>query len=97
PKHFLIRRREREASAIQQIYAGTQEISSKPVNGDIELEIELNPGENQVIQIRFHDAAEKRRSGDNLPYRLKAMLRRYLCEARDNYIVPMRFRFTASR
>ena len=97
PKHFLIRRRDHEASAIQRICAGAQEISWKPVNGHIELEIELNPGENQVIQIRFHDAAEKRRSGDNLPYRLKAMLRRYLCEVRDNYIVPMRFRFTAYR
>ena len=62
PKHFLIRRREHEPSAIQRICADTQEISSKPVNGHIELEIELNPGENQVIQIRFHDAAEKRRT-----------------------------------
>ena len=97
PKHFLIKRRDHEASAIQRICAGPQEISWKPVNGHIELEIELNPGENQVIQIRFYDAAEKRRSGDNLPYRLKAMLRRYLCEVRDNYIVPMRFRFTAYR
>ena len=97
PKRFLIKRRDHEASAIQRICAGPQEISWKPVNGHIELEIELNPGENQVIQIRFYDAAEKRRSGDNLPYRLKAMLRRYLCEVRDNYIVPMRFRFTAYR
>ena len=97
PKRFLIKRRDHEASAIQRICAGPQEISWKPVNGHIELEIELNPGGNQVIQIRFHDAAEKRRSGDNLPYRLKAMLRRYLCEVRDNYIVPMRFRFTAYR
>jgi len=97
PKRFLIKRRDHEASAIQRICAGPQEISWKPVNGHIELEIELNPGGNQVIQIRFHDAAEKRRSGDNLPYRLKAMLRRYLCEVRDNYVVPMRFRFTAYR
>ena len=97
PKRFLIKRRDHEASAIQRICAGPQEISWKPVNGHIELEIELNPGENQVIQIRFYDAAEKRRSGDNLPYRLKAMLRRYLCEVRDNYVVPMRFRFTAYR
>jgi hypothetical protein len=97
PKHFLIRRRDHEASAIQQICVGAQEISWKPVNGHIELEIELNPGENQVIQIRFYDAAEKRRSGDNLPYRFKAMLRRYLCEVRDNYIVPMRFRFAGYR
>jgi hypothetical protein len=96
-KHFLIRRRDHEASAIQQICVGAQGISWKPVNGHIELEIELNPGENQLIQIRFYDAAEKRCSGDNLPYRLKAMLRRYLCEVRDNYIVPMRFRFAGYR
>ena len=96
-KHFLIRRRDHEASAIQQICVGAQGISWKPVNGHIELEIELNPGENQVIQIRFYDAAEKRCSGDNLPYRFKAMLRRYLCEVRDNYIVPMRFRFAGYR
>ena len=96
-KHFLIRRRDHEASAIQQICVGAQGISWKPVNGHIELEIKLNPGENQVIQIRFYDAAEKRRSGDNLAYRLKAMLRRYLCEVRDNYIVPMRFRFAGYR
>src|SRR5439155_10604366 len=33
PKHFLIKRRDHEASAIQRICAGAQEISWKPVNG----------------------------------------------------------------
>ena len=92
PKHFLIRRREREVSAIQQICAGPQEITWKPVNGHIELEIELNPGENRLIQIRFHGLAEKAYQGDNRFYRLKAMLRRYLCEARDNYVTTTKSR-----
>ena len=93
PKHFVIRKRECEPSAIERICIGSQEIAWKSVNGRIDFETELNPGENQVIKIRFHELAEKACNGDNLPYRLKAMLRRYLCEVRDNYVTPMRFRF----
>jgi hypothetical protein len=96
PKHFVIRRRECEPSAIQRICAGSQKIAWKPVNGRIDFEIELNPGENQVIKIRFHDLAGKACNGDNLPYKLKTMLRRYLCELRDNYVTPMRFKFAGS-
>jgi hypothetical protein len=33
----------------------------------------------------------KEGNGDNLPYRFKTMLRRYLCEMRDNYVAPARF------
>jgi len=97
PKHFVIRRRECEPSAIQRIYMGSQKIAWKPVNGRIDFEIELNPGENQVIKIRFHDLAGDGCNGDNLPYRLKAMLRRYLCEVRDNYVTPARLRLSGSR
>jgi hypothetical protein len=97
PKRFLIRRRECEPSAIQRICSGTQEITWQQTSGRIGFEIELNPGENQVVKIKFHDLAGKVRNGDNLPYRFKAMLRRYLCEMRDNYVVPLRCRFAGSR
>jgi hypothetical protein len=97
PKHFVIRRRECEPSAIQRICTDSQKIAWKPVNGHIDFEIELNPGENEVIKIRFHNLTEKGYKGDNLLYRLKAMLRRYLCEVRDNYIVPTRSRFAGAR
>jgi hypothetical protein len=96
-KHFCIRRRESEPSAIQRICADAQEITWRQTNGHIDFEIDLNPGENQMIKIKFHDLANKERNGDNVPYRLKAMLRRYLCEMRDNYVVPLRFRFAGSR
>jgi len=97
PKHFLIRRREREPSAIERVCAGSEKIAWKPVNGRIDFEIELHPGENQVVKIRFHNLAGDGCNGDNIPYRLKAMLRRYLCEVRDNYITPMRFRLAGPR
>ncbi len=97
PRRFLIRRRECEPSTIQRICTGGQEIAWRQVNVRINFEIELNPGENRVIKIKFHDLSGKECGGDNLPYRLKTMLRRYLCEVRDNYVVPMRCRFAGSR
>jgi hypothetical protein len=96
-KRFFIRRRESEPSAIQRIGADAHEIAWRQTNGRIDFEIELNPGENQVIKIKFHDLAGNERNGDSLPYRLKTMLRRYLCEMRDNYVVPLRYRFAGSR
>ena len=96
PKHFVIRRRECDPSAIQGI-AGLQKIAWKPVNGHIDSEIELNPGESQMIRVKFHDLADNAYMGDNRLYRLKAMLRRYLCEVRDNYVVPTKARFAGAR
>jgi hypothetical protein len=97
PKRFLIRRREYEPSAIQRICTDAQEIAWRPIDGYIDFEIELNPSESRVIKIKFHDFVGKEQNGDNLPYRFKTMLRRYLCEMRDNYVAPMRCRFSGSR
>jgi hypothetical protein len=97
PKRFLIRRRECEPSAIQRICTDAQEIAWRPIDGYIDFEIELNPSESRVIKMKFHDFVGKEQNGDNLPYRFKTMLRRYLCEVRDNYVVPMRCRFAGLR
>jgi hypothetical protein len=97
PKRFLIRRREIEPSAIQRICTDAHEIAWGQVDERINFEIDLNPGENQMVKIRFHDLAGKRFNGDTRLYRVKAMLRRYLCELRDNYVMPMRCRFAGSR
>ena len=97
PKHFVIKRRECDPSAVQRICTDSQEVAWKTVDGHINFEIQLNPGENQMVKIRFHDLAVKGFKGDNRLYRVKAMLRRYLCEVRDNYVMPMRCRFAGSR
>ena len=97
PKRFSIRRRECEPSAIQRICTDAQEVAWRQINGRVNFEIELKPGESQVIKIKFHDFVVKERNGDNLPYRFKTMLRRYLCEVRDNYVAPMTCRFARSR
>jgi hypothetical protein len=97
PQHFVIKRRETEPSAIQRICTDAQEITWRQVNGRIKFEIDLNPSESRVIKMKFQDFGGKERAGDNLLYRLRAMLRRYLCEMRDNYVAPMRCRFAGSR
>jgi hypothetical protein len=97
PKRFLIRRREFEPSAIQRISTGAQEIDWRQVDGRISFEIDLNPNENRVIKIKFYDFVGKERNRDNLRYRFNTMLRRYLCEVRDNYVAPLRCRFAGSR
>src|SRR5207248_10942706 len=92
PKHYLIRRRECEPSAIREISDESGPIAWNFVNGQINFEIELRPGESKMLGIRFHELGGNECVRANLPYRLKAMMRRYLCEIRDNYITTARFR-----
>jgi hypothetical protein len=92
PKHFLVRRRECEPSAIREICDGSGPIAWNSVNGHINFEIDLSSRESKIVSIRFHELAGDGCNGDNLPYRFKTMLRRYLCELRDNYVTPAKSR-----
>ena len=95
PKCLSIRRRECEPSAIREICDGFGPIAWNSVNGHINFEIELSPRERKMVTVRFHELAESGSNGDTLPYRFKAMLRRYLCEVRDNYITTTKLRFAS--
>ena len=53
----------------------------------ITFETELNPGESKTVSITFNEPAAENFAGESLRYRAKAMVRRYLCEFRDNYIM----------
>jgi hypothetical protein len=89
-KRYLIRRRESEPSSIREIRAGSRNVPWSSTDGMVVFEIELNPGEKAMLSMGFHDLAGNGRYADSLSYRTKAMLRRYLCEVRDNYITPAR-------
>jgi hypothetical protein len=92
PKRFLIRRRECEPSAIREIRGRSDPIAWNFVNGHINFEIELGSGLSEIVSIRFHKVAGNGHSGDNLSSRVRTMVRRYLCEVRDNYITTARLR-----
>ncbi|PYK47652.1 MAG: hypothetical protein DME51_13265 [Verrucomicrobia bacterium] len=96
-KHFGIRRRECEPSAIREVSDGTAPIPWSFADGYINFELELGSGESKLVAIKYQPLAVDGRNGDNLPYRLKTMLRRYLCEVRDNYVTTARLRLSGSR
>ena len=92
PRRFLIRRRECAPSTIREIHDGSGPTAWNFVDGYVKFEVELSAGESRTIGVKFHELAENGYIGDNLSYRFKAMLRRYLCEVRDNYVTTARFR-----
>jgi hypothetical protein len=90
-KRFFVRRRECKPSAVREVRDESGPIAWNFGNGHINFETELDSDQSKVVGIKFHELAGSGRNGDNLPCRFKTMLRRYLCEMRDNYITPARF------
>jgi hypothetical protein len=84
-KQFLIRRRESTPSMINEIFAGSRNVSWKTSGDRIQFEAEVKAGEKIIIRVCYHDLPEGK-STENLNYRARTMLRRYLCELRDNYL-----------
>jgi hypothetical protein len=89
PKRFCIKRRESDPSGVQQIQNGSRPVAWNSSNGHLNFEIDVDPGEGATINIWFHNHFEKARSPENMRYRLKTMLRRYLSEARDDYVMRL--------
>ena len=96
-RRYLIRKRESKPSSIKEICADSRRIAWNSGKDCIDFETELNPGQGITIQIRFHELIGDGQYEDKLPYRAKAVVRRYLSELRDNYITPAKFRFAGSR
>ena len=53
--------------------------------------MKLSPRENKTVAITFAGPADTGFAGESLKYRVKAMVRRYLCEFRDNYVMRKSF------
>ena len=52
--------------------------------------VTLAAAESTTVSVTFHDYPGTTRCQDNVQYKLKTMLRRYLSEVRDNYVVTRR-------
>jgi hypothetical protein len=90
-KRFIVRRRECDPSTIKEIRAESGQIAWNSFEDHITFEIELNPAESRRVSVKFHDLRGYGYSRESVSYEVKTMLRRYLCEMRDNYITPARF------
>jgi hypothetical protein len=84
-KSYFIRRREHEPKSIESLHAGSRRVSWDSAGDYIECEVTL----------RFKAAEDSAHSTQNLTYTAKTMLRRYLSEARDNYLAPAKARMIA--
>ena len=84
-KQFLIRRSESASSMINEIFAGNRNVSWETSGDRIQFAVEVRAGEKIMIQVRYQELGEVKRA-ENLNYRTRTMLRRYLCELRDNYL-----------
>jgi hypothetical protein len=85
-KHFLIGRRESDPSSIREIRAGSKSISWNFRDGKIQFEVELKGRETVTIRLNYRELGDAKTVTENLNDRARTMLRRYLCELRDNYL-----------
>jgi hypothetical protein len=95
---YLVRKLESNPSDIKEVHFGTGAVTYECHKDCIRFTVELNGAKTALIRVIMHELDEKPcPSDENVPYRVKAMLRRYLCELRDNYVTPTRFRLIRSR
>ena len=95
---YLVRKLESNPSDIKEVHVGTGTIMYECHEDCIRFTAELNSAETALIRVIMHELDEKPfQSDENVPYRVKAMLRRYVCELRDNHITPTRLRLIGSR
>jgi len=85
-KRFLIKRREADPSTIKEVCAGVRSVSWESSGEGIQFAVDLEAREAVMIRVRFHELVAEGDGTDNLPDRAGIMLRRYLCEFRDNYV-----------
>ena len=94
-KRYLIYRREHDSATIESIHAGSRELVWNFAGDHLEFKLELGPGENMLVTLRFKADQNAKQGSQSLAYSMKTMLRRYLSEARDNYLVPAKARIVA--
>jgi hypothetical protein len=94
-KRYFVGRREREPHTIESLHAESRRVSWDSAGDYIRCEVNLGPGESTLLTLRFKAAEHAVHSSQNPGYAAKTMLRRYLSEARDNYLAPAKARMLA--
>jgi hypothetical protein len=61
----------------------------------IQCEVNVGPGDSTLLTLRFKGAEDVGNVPQNFAHGAKTMLRRYLSELRDNYVMPAKERMVA--
>ncbi len=92
---YRIQKKEASATAIREIHANGLKIEWSALKGLARFEVALEPGQSADVAITFQKYAGKVLSSESARSKMKTMLRRYLSEVRDNYVVKAKRTFTA--
>lgn len=84
-RRFSIAKQESDGLAVKEIRVGSREIPWTFADGRISFDLELGGGQSTTVRIISHDYCGDMQCGENVGYKLKTMLRRYLSEVRDTY------------
>ncbi|HTV42206.1 MAG TPA: hypothetical protein VMF08_16670 [Candidatus Sulfotelmatobacter sp.] len=96
-KYFSVYKRESSPGRIDEIRAGGKPVDWTNTPDGISFRIMLKPGQSQIVRIVYRElsangfAEENSFAGADVVYWVKATLRRYLCEIRDNYLMGKTF------
>ena len=85
---YFVHRREREPQRIESLYAGSRRLAWNAAADHIEFKVDLAPGESALLRLVFKAAENVAHERQNFAHSAKTVLRRYLSEARDNYLMP---------
>ena len=91
-KSYLIRRREHDSNSIESVYAESRCVPWNCAGDHIEFKVDLSPDESTLLRLLFKPAEDVAQARQNLAQSAKIVLRRYLSEARDNYLMPAKAR-----
>ena len=94
-KSYFVSRREREPHTIESLHTESRRVPWDSAGDYVRCEVNLGPGVSTLLTLRFKAAEHAMHSNQNLGYAAKTMLRRYLSEARDNYLEPAKARMLA--
>ena len=92
---YSVRRRERDAHTIESVHAGSHRVQWNSDGDHIEFTLDMTPGETALLKVVFKPANDVAHRHHSLAHRTKIVLRRYLSELRDNYLMPAKARMAA--
>jgi len=93
--NYSVRRRERGAHTIEDIYAGSGRVQWKSKGDHVEFTLDVAPGASQLVRVDFKRVSDVVHCRHDLVHTLKTVARRYLSEVRDNYLMPAKARMAA--
>jgi hypothetical protein len=95
PRKFLVKRLESSPSTIREIHAGPRNVNWSASDEDVHFDLEVQARKSVTIRLVFKNFDRDEPWDENAYYKFTTGLRRFLSEARDNYVIKHRLPFVS--